>query len=126
MVPPGGFGWIVGRFDDVGFRSERLFDLLPAIDVVAERYTINTAAQQCPIDRRRDTRAIGRVLAVGDDEVDSLPLAQAWQRPGDDLPPRFANDIANQQDTHRTNYRATSVKRASRTTVTLISPGYVS
>ena len=64
------------------------------------------------------------ILGVGDDAVEMLPLDQPRHGPADDLDAGWADDVADEEDTHEMPcYLANSTARVSRTTVTLISPG---
>ena len=64
--------------------------------------------------------SVRAVFAVGDDEVDVPFLPQTRHQGGHRPSPGFADDVANEQDPHL----AYSTARVSRTTVTLIWPGY--
>ena len=60
------FGRQVGRLDDVRLAFEDGVDLAAAIDVIAERDGVDPGADQLAVDRRREPRAAGGVLGVGD------------------------------------------------------------
>ena len=69
--------------------------------MIAERDAIDAGAQQFAIDGRRNARAAGGVLAIGDNQIELFARDQSWQGLHDDVPARFAYHVSDQQDTHR-------------------------
>ena len=124
----GGLGRKVGRFDDAVFAAERGQDFLTAVDMVAHGNAVHAALAQLVVDSRGDAGPAGGVLGVGHHQVQLFLLDEPGQGAAYYFPPRLAHDVADKQDVHRRvlwlgGYLATSENRASRMTVTLISPG---
>ena len=74
--------------------------LLLVEGVVAERHHVGAGIEQLLEDGLGDAEAAGRVLAVDDDEIELVALAQAGQRIDDRLAAGAADDIAEKQQTH--------------------------
>ncbi len=87
-------GRVVERAQQSRLRVDVAEDFLLIPDVVAAGDDRRSRAQQFDADPRRDAAPVGGVLAVDDEEVDPVLLAQA--RPGfDDRPAsRFAHHVA--------------------------------
>ena len=62
---------------------------LAAINVVAERNAIDAGRHEFAVNAGGHAGAVGRVLRVGDDEVQAFVAAQRGKIFGDDLSPRF-------------------------------------
>ena len=78
---PGASGGKLAGLTMFGSRDRRIGSISrAAIDVVAERDRIDAGGEQFMIDGRRDARAAGGVLAVGDDQVERFAFDQARQR----------------------------------------------
>jgi hypothetical protein len=69
--------------------------------VVAERDHVCAAREQLVRDLRRDPRAVRRVLAVEDAEVDVELVPQPRQPLLDDPAPRNAEDVGDEEDPQR-------------------------
>ena len=59
------------------------------------------AASKFAVDRRRQPGAARGVLGVGHDQVDRLLPPQSPQGLRADLPARLADDVADEEQTHR-------------------------
>ena len=68
--------------------------------MIAAGDDINAGGKKFARDGRRDAVAAGGVLAVGDDEIQRVFLAQARQDGFDGLAPRFAHDVADEENFH--------------------------
>ena len=89
---------IVGRADDAVGRVEELVDLAVPVDVVAGRDHVDAGVEHRRGGALGDAEAAGDVLAVGDDEVRGVALAQAGQRLDQRPPARLADDVADEQE----------------------------
>ena len=76
-------------------------DLLLVPDVIPRGDDRRPGAQQVNGNPGRDAPAVGAVLAVDDDEVDLLALADARQQVGDGAAARLADDVAQEQEGDR-------------------------
>src|SRR5262249_1226674 len=95
---------------------------VPALpDVIPRRQDVDTRIPQLLGGAGVDTLAIGRVFAVGDDEVDVPVAAQARDGRSQRPPAGTPHDIPEEQQAH--GQCAISLARVSRMTVTLICPG---
>ena len=68
--------------------------------MIAGRHHIHSCFKHLARGCRRDARAAGHVLPVGDDEVDLERLAEARQKIPHRLAPRFPDDVANEKQLH--------------------------
>jgi hypothetical protein len=73
-------------------------DLAPPPDVVAEREHVDSRAEEPVRELRRDPDAVGRVLGVGDDEVEVELLAQALEPLLDRAQAGPAVDICDEEE----------------------------
>ena len=69
--------------------------------VVAEGHDVGAGEQDLVADRLRDAEAAGRVLAVDDDEIEPPALAQGRQALDDRVAARPADDVAEEEEAHR-------------------------
>src|SRR5262245_27081696 len=100
--------------------------------MVTQRDAIDARRHEFAVNTRREARAVRRILRIRTYQIDVFSLAQRRQRARHNPLARFADDIANEKDSHSYYspptykpqiYLATSVNLDSRMTVTLISPG---
>src|SRR5262245_20493452 len=90
--------------------------------VVSASDDIDPAAEQLVSVLGCEAAATRAVFAVSHDVVERELRTQGRDGLDDCLAPAVADDIAEEEEPH--GYRAYSVARVSRTTVTLIWPGY--
>src|SRR5262249_38210408 len=76
-------------------------DLALAVGVVAEGDRVHAGSEQALGDAAGDADAVGRVLTVGDDEVEAELLAQPGQPLLDDAPSGRREDVGDEEDPHR-------------------------
>ena len=91
---------IVGRFDNAGFAVHCLKDLAPSISVVAHRHAIDAGVDQFAIVCGRKTRAAGRILGVGHDQVQLFLDPQTGNRLDKNPTPRFSDNVTNKKQSH--------------------------
>jgi len=91
---------VVGRPDHPLVAIEEAVDLGVPVGVVAEGERVDSHVEQLLRGLLRDTHATGRVLAVGDDEVGRVLLAQAGQNGRQRAAADPADDIAHEQEFH--------------------------
>ena len=94
-----------GRIIDRPDQARRALDedqrLLLVPGVIAERDRVGAGVDEFAIDRLGDAEAAGGVLAIDHDEIE-LPVAnEARQALVDDGPPAAADDIADEENAHR-------------------------
>jgi hypothetical protein len=94
------FGRKIGRLEDVLLPLENLDDLGALVDMVSQRDAIHACGNQLVVNLWSDSRPAGRVLRIGDNQIEALALDKHRQRADDDLPPRFAHNIADEEDPH--------------------------
>jgi len=87
---------VVGRPHDPLLAVEELVRLAMAVGVVAERDRIGADLEQLARRLLGDAHAAGRVLAVDDDEVGPVALAQAGQQRGQRSPAQPAHHVADE------------------------------
>jgi hypothetical protein len=90
----------VGGPNDAVRSGEIGRDLLPAPDVVAERDHVDARFEQPAGELRRDPDPVGRVLAVGDDEVEVELVAQPGQQLLDRAHARTAVHVSDEENSH--------------------------
>jgi predicted sugar kinase len=73
---------------------------LLAPDVVAGGEHVHPGVEQLEGDLGRDAGAVGRVLAVGDHEVDGALVAKAGQPAQQRFPARLAEHVTDEEDVH--------------------------
>ncbi len=76
---------------------ERLF-LVP--DVIAGGHHVDAAVEQLLADLARDAEAGGRVLGVGDDEIDAVVVDDRLQSLAHELASGTPDDVADEKDAH--------------------------
>ena len=64
---------------------------------------MDAAIEQVVADLARDAEAGGGVLGVGDHQVDAVMVDEAVQSPPHELTPGSADDIADEEDVHRSS-----------------------
>ena len=74
---------------------------LLAPDVVAGGEHVHPGVEQLEGDLGRDAGAVGRVLAVGDHEVDGALFLERGKPPQERVAPRLAEHVADEEDVHR-------------------------
>jgi hypothetical protein len=94
--------------------------LLLVPDVVAGGPHVHRADLELGEDLGGDAEAAGRVLDVGDHEVDPLAVDELLEVVGHRLAAGRPHDVADEQ---QSGHLAYSTARVSRITVTLICPG---
>ena len=97
---PGRAAGVVVRAQDAPLPVEQAHGLALVPDVIAAADDIDPGGENFLTDLFRDAEAAGRVLAVGDDEIDAELAAQARQVPGQRLAPGPADDISTEQEFH--------------------------
>ena len=81
--------------------------------MIAERDRIDAGLDQFAIDRFGDAEAAGRVLAIGDDQIE-LPVAdQLRQALGDDGAPAAPDNVADEEDAHAQPFIAITSRSVS-------------
>src|SRR5208282_441741 len=107
-APAGHVGWIVGRAQNPACRSVAVaFDHLKVVDdfalvpdVVAGGDDVDIQLKQFFGERRRNAETGGRILAVGNDQVDGLIADNAGQPVFDDGAARTSENVADEENTH--------------------------
>lgn len=94
------FWWQVCRLHDVRFGFQHGIDFLATIDMVAERDGIDARTYELAVDRGCKPRTAGGVFGVGHDEVELLVDFQTWYGCRDDVASGFANDVADEENSH--------------------------
>jgi tRNA/tmRNA/rRNA uracil-C5-methylase (TrmA/RlmC/RlmD family) len=108
---------IVKRAQEARLTLKQADDFLLVPEMVAGRNDVHTRAEDFARGVRRDARAAGGVLPVGDDQVRLMLTTQPGQeflhRPAS----RFANDVADEKDLHRAKvgWGAWAIKKTTRT-----------
>ena len=87
---------------------------------LGDQFDIHTGGEEFLDSRAGEAGAVGGILAVGDDHLDAAFAPHPRHHARHRLAPRFADNITDEEDFHF----AYSMTRVSRTTVTLIWPGY--
>ena len=90
----------IRRPDDVRLALERRVDLLAAIDVVAERDRIDARGDQLAVDLRRQPRAAGGVLGVGDHQIELALGDKPRHGAAHNVAPGLAHNVADEEDSH--------------------------
>ena len=67
--------------------------------MIAERDRVDPGRDQFAVDEWRESGSAGGVLRVGDDQVEPS-RDDPRQDPADDVAARFADDVADEQDSH--------------------------
>ena len=83
------------------FARDVLQDLLLVPDVIAGRHDVDAVAEDRVGDVAGHAESRGRILDVGDDEVDVALLDERGDGAPRDLTPGLAEDVANEKDVHR-------------------------
>ena len=78
--------------------------------VIAKRNRVDSGLCQLAINRRRQPRAAGGILRVGDHKVELSLGNQCGDRAGDDVAPRLTHDVADEEDTHRNRCQVSGVR----------------
>jgi hypothetical protein len=73
-------------------------DLAFVPDVISGGHHVNAQIEKLFRQRRRDSEARGSIFAVGDDEIDSVPLAQFWQALSYDRPPGASKNVTDKKN----------------------------
>ena len=89
-------------------------DLLPVPGVIPGRDRVHAGIEELVADIAGDPETAGRVLAVGDHEVEAQLLPQGGNVLAHDLPPRAAHHVAYEQEFHGNVLAETSVTTQSR------------
>ena len=79
-------------------------DLALVPDVVAGGDDINAEIEQVFRERTGDTEATGRILPVGDDEINGAVFHQARQAVFDDVASGTSENVAYEENVHDGNY----------------------
>ncbi len=95
-----GAGGIVGRPQQPRLGPDVIERLFLVPDVIAGRHHVHAQVEELVADFARDAEPRGRVLAVGDDEVDLMAAHQGGKTGPDELPSRSADDVADEEDSH--------------------------
>ena len=98
-LPGAAAAWLAGRMIR-GSAVEEGIDLALAVGVVSERDRVHAGREQAGRDAAGDADSVGRVLAVGDDQVERHLVTQAGQLQLDRPPSRCAEDVGDEQDSH--------------------------
>ena len=91
----------VGRTADALILFEYGNNVSLLVDMIAERHQVDTRLAQPSVVLRAQAGAVGRVLGVGDDEIDVLARHQHRQGFLDKGHAGFADNIAEEEDTHQ-------------------------
>ncbi len=94
----------VRRPQDPLLAVEVRVDLALAVGVVAERDHVDSMREQLVGDLRRDADAASYVLAVDDDEVERMTLAQFGQKGEQQSSSDTADEVADEQDRNGTGH----------------------
>ena len=90
----------VGRLHDRRFAFEDRNDLAPSVDMISHRDAVDSCVPEFFIDIGRESRTSCGILCVCDDQVQLILPPQCGQRLQENLTSRFADDVADMEDTH--------------------------
>ena len=90
-------GRVVGRPQQPRLGADVVERFLLVPDVVARGHHVDAAVEQLVADLARDAEAGGRVLGVGDDEVDRVAVDEGRQPVLDQVAPGPADDVADEE-----------------------------
>ena len=93
-------GRVVGRPQETRLGSDVVERLLLVPDVIARGHHVDAEVEDLLANLARDTETAGRVLRVGNDEVDLMALDEAGQALTQQITSRFADDIADEEQPH--------------------------
>ena len=116
-----GAGREVQRAQEPGLGVQQLIGVALLPGVVASGDDVHPGGEDLLDHPGVDPRPARGVLPVGDDELRAEAAAQPGQALTEDPPPRLAVHVPHEKEAH---YLAYSMTRVSRSTVTLICPGY--
>ena len=71
---------------------------------IAQRYQIHAAFTDAPVILGRKTGSVGRILGVGDHDINLFARHQHRQRPLQERHAWLAYDVAEKKDTHRSRW----------------------
>ena len=70
----------IRRFDDVRLALEHVVNLAAAVDVIAQRDSVDAGSDQLAVNRRVQARAAGGIFRVGDDQIEPFFAYDAGDR----------------------------------------------
>ena len=91
---------IIQRSQKTGFFAQQSRHLFLVPEMIAACDHIHSGRENFVGRLGGDARSPGRIFAIGNDEVDPVADAQFRQQRLNGLPPRFAYDIADEQNLH--------------------------